>query len=74
MSAPLPWRGGKCAVMATTNMHAPVTPPPPPPPPPPRLIVPSSWLLVLQKQEVAPPLDHTTPRRRPTRVRFPWER
>lgn len=42
--------------------------------PPPRAVVPSAWLLVLQRAEVAPPLEHTTPRRVPTRVRFPWER
>ena len=36
--------------------------------------VPEWWLLVLSHREVAPPLEHTTPRRIPTRVRFPWER
>ena len=42
--------------------------------PPAPVVVPSTWLLVLQKNEIAPPLEHTTPRRIPTRVRFPWER
>lgn len=36
--------------------------------------VPSTWLLVLQPREAAPPLEHTTPWRRPTQVRYPWER
>ena len=37
-------------------------------------IVPGTWLLVLQPREAAPLLEHSTPRRRPERVRYPWER
>ena len=36
--------------------------------------VPGTWLLILQPREAAPLLEHTTPRRRPERVRYPWER
>ena len=36
--------------------------------------VPGTWLLVLQPREAAPYQQHTTPRRRPVSVRYPWER
>ena len=37
-------------------------------------VVPEHWLLVLLPNEVAPVLEYTTPLRRPTHVRYPWER
>ena len=40
----------------------------------PAAAVPEHWLLVLRRKEVAPVLEYTTPIRRPTHVRYPWER
>ena len=36
--------------------------------------VPAHWVLVLRMHEQAPEQPHTTPRKVPTTVRFPWDR